>query len=90
MKRIILYIVLSVHILTSSCSMLDLEPTTSWTGENFPKEEAHLNALLNAGYERLQAALQLNFLERCAQTSFTTMHSMSMSTKSLATDLNIV
>ncbi|WKK57349.1 RagB/SusD family nutrient uptake outer membrane protein [Sphingobacterium sp. BN32] len=62
MKRIILYIVLSVHILTSSCSMLDLEPTTSWTGENFPKEEAHLNALLNAGYERLQAALQLNFL----------------------------
>jgi len=46
----------------SSCSMLDIEPTTSWTSANIPTEEAHLEGILYAGYSRLQSALRINFL----------------------------
>src|SRR5690606_25937095 len=49
-------------LMFSSCDILDIEPTTSWTGENIPTEEAHLYGMLYSGYGRLQAALRINFM----------------------------
>ena len=46
----------------SSCSLLELEPTTSWTAENTPKEESHLYGILYGGYNTLQSDLSINFL----------------------------
>lgn len=46
----------------ASCSLLELEPTTSWTAENTPKEESHLYGILYGGYNTLQSDLSINFL----------------------------
>lgn len=62
MKKFLIYLLITCSIWNYSCSLLDVEPTTSWTGENMPTEEAHLKSLLYAGYERLQSALRINFL----------------------------
>ncbi|MGV8095809.1 MAG: RagB/SusD family nutrient uptake outer membrane protein [Mangrovibacterium sp.] len=62
MKTIIAYLVLSLSIAFVSCDILDVEPTTSWSGTDFPTEETHLNGILYAGYERLQTALDVEFL----------------------------
>lgn len=62
MKKTVLYLVFCAGLIFSSCNVLDVEPKTSWTGTNIPTEEAHLNGLLYAGYERFQTALQINFL----------------------------
>lgn len=62
MKKLILYLFISASLTISSCSLLEVEPTTSWTGTNLPTEEAHLYGVLSGGYGRLQAALRVNFM----------------------------
>lgn len=62
MKKFILYLFLGTSLTISSCNILEIEPTTSWTGANLPTEEAHLYGVLYGGYGRLQAALRVNFM----------------------------
>src|SRR5690606_36895407 len=62
MKKIVLYLLFGTSLMVSSCDVLDVEPTTSWTGANIPTEEAHLYGILYGGYGRLQSALRINFL----------------------------
>lgn len=62
MKKYIIYSIFSIILAISSCDILDVEPTTSWTGTNIPTEESHLRGMLYAGYERLQVALDVEFL----------------------------
>lgn len=40
---------------------LELEPTTSWTAENTPKEESHLYGILYGGYNTLQSGFEYQF-----------------------------
>lgn len=62
MKKFILYLFFGTSLMISSCDILDIEPTTSWTGANMPTEESHLYGILYGGYGRLQAALRINFM----------------------------
>ncbi len=62
MKNIVLYFFLATSMMVSSCNILDIEPTTSWTSNNIPTEESQLQGILYAGYGRLQSALRINFL----------------------------
>lgn len=62
MKNLALHILLAATFMVSSCNILDIEPTTSWTSTNIPTEESHLQGILYAGYGRLQSALRINFL----------------------------
>ena len=48
----------------SSCSLLELEPTTSWTAENTPKEESHLYGILYGGYNTVGFEYQFPSLWR--------------------------
>src|SRR5699024_11131915 len=61
MKKYI-YIIFFSLLIGPSCSLLDLEPETSWSGLNIPKEEEHLDGILFGGYERLRTALARGFL----------------------------
>src|SRR5690606_2197906 len=60
MKKIVLYLLFGTSLMVSSCDVLDVEPTTSWTGANIPTEESHLYGILYGGYGRLQSALRIN------------------------------
>lgn len=62
MKKFILYLFLGTSLTISSCNILEIEPTTEWTGTNIPTEEAHLYGVLFGGYGRLQTALRVNFM----------------------------
>lgn len=62
MKTIHIYLLFFISTCFSACSLLELEPTTSWTAENTPKEESHLYGILYGGYNTLQADLNINFL----------------------------
>lgn len=62
MKKIFL-LLLAVSFITISCDdMLNITPSTSWSGLNFPTEETHLDGLLYGGYEQMQNALASGFL----------------------------
>src|SRR5690554_3594347 len=62
MKKLNIILFYFLALIITSCNLLDVEPTTSWTGTNIPTEEAHLEGMLYAGYERLQTALSINFM----------------------------
>lgn len=57
-----IYLICFITVLFSACSLLELEPATSWTAENTPKEESHLYGILYGGYNTLQSDLSINFL----------------------------
>ena len=62
MKTLYIYLICFISAGFSACSLLELEPTTSWSTENTPKEESHLYGILYGGYNTLQSDLSINFL----------------------------
>lgn len=56
MKKIATLCIL-ISWLISCDSLLDIKPTTQWSADNYPTEEAHLKALIYGGYDRLQTAV---------------------------------
>lgn len=61
MKRIY-YIFLAFTLLLTSCNFLDVEPKSQWSQSEIPTEDAHIQGLLDGGYERLCNALLQGFV----------------------------
>ena len=53
MKTLYIYLICFISAGFSACSLLELEPTTSWSTENTPKEESHLYGILYGGYSSI-------------------------------------
>ena len=56
-NNIFLAICATAASIISSCSMLDVEPQTTWSDRNFMTEDSHVLSTLYGGYSRLQSAL---------------------------------
>ena len=62
MNKAIVSFSIWVVALIASCSLLDIEPKTSWSTTGMPTELAHLQGLVRGGYSRLGNALLQNFV----------------------------
>ena len=62
MNKVIVSFSFCVLTILASCSILDVEPKTSWSATDFPSELVHLQGLVRGGYARIGNALIQNFV----------------------------